>query len=156
MSQVEPGINPIHRLAMANPAGILLGLYASFLEPPGRNFGLALPLYAFAAGLAVWAFFLERTRLPGMRINPLRIPSKSPALAAYLHRCCCPYRVLDFDLRTNSRQQPDPVISPHHPAGARIMAASGKTAQSSDGRRQTLAVAGSAHSHSRSSDLLSF
>src|SRR4030042_2638159 len=33
---------------------VLLGLYAQLsLEPPGRNFGLALPLYAFAAGLAV-------------------------------------------------------------------------------------------------------
>jgi hypothetical protein len=49
---------------------ILLGLYAQLsLEPPGRNFGLALPLYAFAAGLAVWAFLRKEWRLPGLRAS---------------------------------------------------------------------------------------
>ncbi len=58
---------------------VLLGLYAQLsLEPPGRNFGLALPLYAFAAGLAVWAFLRKEWRLPGVRTtraipDPLKV-----------------------------------------------------------------------------------
>jgi hypothetical protein len=46
---------------------LLLALYAQLsLEPPGRNYGLAIPLFIFAAGLVMWADLKGQWRLPAM------------------------------------------------------------------------------------------
>jgi len=78
--EIEPAGAPSIQSAANFPwrsvLALFLALYAQItLEPPGRNIGLALPLYILAAALLVWASVRGEWRLPAL---PAHTASRDP------------------------------------------------------------------------------
>ncbi len=69
-TQPGPTINIPREFPWRTLAALLLGLFAQFgLEPPARNYTLAIALYAFAVFLLVWAWFVGEFRLQPLPEN---------------------------------------------------------------------------------------